>query len=375
MRARDAAGPTPSGLGMIRDITMYRIAVSPRTSWLVLAVSDRAGVTGLGECSDAGDEGLVEATLSAWWPALRSRDALAEQDAVLEGLADRVTGLPEATVLGGLDQALSDLVARREGVPLWKWLGGSDPGAVDVYANINRAPGGREPGEVASVARAAVAAGFRAVKLAPFDVPGSGPLAEVGLARVRAVRAAVGDDVDVMVDCHERLSLDDLDPILAPLADLGLFWLEDAVGIDRVEELRQLRSRTPLRLAGGEFAFAPGDIAPAVEAGVVDVLMPDVKHAGGLRRALALARVGAGTEVSLHNPCGPVATAASAHLTAACPGAIALEYAFGEVGWRADLVGGAERITDGRLAIPPGPGLGLDLDKRLPSVTAVWSTR
>ncbi|GIG55755.1 galactonate dehydratase [Longispora fulva] len=375
MRAPDGPAPTPDGMGMIGNITLYRVAVSPRTSWLVLAVSDRGGVTGLGECSDAGAVGLVAARMSAWWAMLRSRDVLAERDAVLEELALRVTGLTDATVLGGLDQALSDLAARREGVPLWKWLGGSDPGAVDVYANINRAGGGREPSDVASVARAAVAAGFRAVKLAPFDVPGAGRLADIGLARVRAVRDAVGDDVDVMVDCHERLALDELDPILDPLADLGLLWLEDAVAIDRVEELRQLRSRTPLRLAGGEFAFAPGDVAPAVEAGVVDVLMPDVKHAGGLRRALALARVGAGTAVSLHNPCGPVATAASAHLTAACPGAIALEYAFGEVGWRADLVGGAERITDGRLAIAPGPGLGLDLDKSLPSVTVVWSTR
>ncbi|MCX4749467.1 hypothetical protein OG455_28820 [Kitasatospora sp. NBC_01287] len=331
---------------------LFRCAVSGRTDWLLLRLRDQDGVTGWGECSDAGPRAAV----------LR----------VLDGDGE-VGVFTRRTVRGAVRQALADLAARRAGVPLWRWLGGAGaahaPESVPLYANLNRAPGGRAPAEVAATAVAAVRAGFTAVKLAPFDTPGGDRLAHLGLARVRAVRAAVGPDVRVLVDCHERLSLAELTPLLDPFAELGIGWLEDGVGSARPAELAELRHRTQLPLAGGEFAFDAAELA-AVD-GLLDYVLPDVKHAGGPAAVLALAAAAGAARVSLHNPAGPVATLHSAHLAALLP-TEPLEFAFGEVDWRAALLGGAERISGGRLALPAGPGLGAEPDLDHPALLPVW---
>ncbi|MCT9075401.1 mandelate racemase/muconate lactonizing enzyme family protein [Streptomyces fulvoviolaceus] len=333
---------------------LFRVAVSARTEWLVLRVEGVDGSYGYGECSDAGALDVV----------LKELDEPGADD------------FAAVTVRGGLEQARLDREARQAGVSLRRLLTGElPPESVELYANINRVPGGRTPREVARVAEAAVRDGFTAVKLAPFDTPDGDrrrTLAEIGLERVRAVRDAVGDRVDVMVDVHERLTLAELAPLLGPFEELGLYWLEDGVGIGHPAELAELRARTELRLAGGEFAFRCEDVH-AVR-GLLDVFLPDVKHAGGPRTALDLAADAGPARISFHNPSGPVATLHAAQLT---PAHLAerLEYAYGEVPWRSDVVHGAERVQGGRLTLTDAPGIGLDLDTEHPAVTRVWSGR
>ncbi|MEU7576019.1 enolase C-terminal domain-like protein [Streptomyces sp. NPDC041068] len=339
---------------------LFRVAVGARTEWLVLRVTGEDGTRGHGECSDAGSLPRVVERLASGLPV------------------DGEGGFLSRTVAGGVEQARVDAAARRDGLPLWDWLGGEHPGEIELYANINRVPGGRSPDDVAACAWAAVRDGFRAVKLAPFDVADPRaeiPLPALGLARLGAARAAVGASVALMADAHERLTLDELAPLLGPLADLGLYWLEDGVGIARPDELAELRSLTELTLAGGEFASDVGEVEKVD--GLVDVLMPDVKHAGGTLRARDLARSAPGTRISFHNPSGPVATLHAAHLTGVCGGSVEpLEYAYGEASWRSAVVRGAERIGEGRLTLPDDtPGIGLDLDTDHPAVTRVWSGR
>jgi galactonate dehydratase len=270
---------------------------------------------------------------------------------------------------------LIDYASQAAGEPLWSWLGGSAPSPVPVYANINRMPGGREPGDLAAMARQAVSASFTAVKCAPFDVAQPDrPLPAAGLSRLRAIREAVGDDIELKVDCHERLSLDEIHDVLPALEDLGIDWLEDAVAIDQVSELRALRAATTIPLAGGELMFDPAEASTAVSERLVDVLMPDVKHAGGVEQVLSIARGAPDLAISPHNPSGPVATAASAHLFAACPNATVLEYQFGETPLRAELVGGLERVAEGRLHLNGRPGLGVRLNTAHPSFRVLWST-
>lgn len=346
---------------------LFRIAVSPRTEWLVLRVGGPDGDHGYGECSDAGPAETVIRELDRFVGEFGT-DGLHSGD-----------DFAAVTVRGGIEQARLDLTARRADVPLRTLILGQDAlRSVELYANINRAPGGRTPHEVAATAEAAVLDGFTAVKLAPFDTPdadGRRTLAEIGLERVRAVREAVGADIDMMVDAHERLALDELAPLLGPFEELGLYWLEDGVGIARPGELAELRSRTRLPLAGGEFAHR-NDEVDAVR-GLLDVLLPDVKHAGGPRAALDLVHRTEGmARISFHNPSGPVATLHAAHL-APLDAAVAerLEYAYGEVAWRSDVVHGAELVRQGRLTVPDAPGIGLELDTDHPAVTRVWSGR
>jgi galactonate dehydratase len=261
-----------------------------------------------------------------------------------------------------VEQALCDLASRRAGEPLWKWLGGAARSALPLYANINRVVGPRLPEDVAAAGAAAVGSGFATVKCAPFDVPLAGYwLGEAGLARLRALRSAVGADVSIYVDCHERLAQDDVLKILPEMDGLDVAWLEDATACTDLTGLRALRSVTAVPLAGGEIASTPEEIRPAVEHRLLDVVMPDVKHAGGVLRAAQLAAAVPEAQISPHNPSGPIATAVSAHLAAALPNFSVLEYAHGEVEWRADIVGGAETVIDGHLHLTDMPGLGVEL--------------
>ncbi|MEU8824801.1 mandelate racemase/muconate lactonizing enzyme family protein [Streptomyces sp. NPDC048636] len=365
---------------MSRTLELLESRVNDRTQWHFVVLRD-ADHLAVGECSDSLHPSKLVAELALLAPRLRGRDLLAERTDIVDTLARRVGtqarpgAFITATLMGGVEQLLLDHAAQAAGQPVWKWLGGSAPDPVSVYANINRVPGGREAWEVAATALRAVAAGYSAVKCAPFDVAESGqPLPATGLGRLRAIREAVGDSVELKVDCHERLSAEEVHALLPALEDLGIGWLEDAVAIDHVEELRALRAATTIPLAGGELMFHPAEAGIAVSEHLVDVLMPDVKHAGGITQVLSIARSAPQLAISPHNPSGPVATAASAQLMAVCPNATELEYQFGETTWRSDLVGGLEHVADGRLHLDDRPGLGLTLDTRHPSLRVLWSS-
>lgn len=365
---------------MSRTLELLESHVSDRTQWHFVVLRDADGLA-LGECSDSGDPARLLAELELAARELRGRDLTADRLAIVDALARRVgeqTGanaFVSATLMGGLEQLLTDHAAQAAGEPVWKWLGGSAPAPVPLYANINRVPGGRTPADVAAAAAKAVTAGFSVVKCAPFDVAdGDRSLADTGLRRLRAIREAVGDDVEVRVDCHDRLPAEEIHRLLPALEDLRIGWLEDAVALDRTRDLRALRAATSIPLAGGELMFHAAEAGTAVSEGLIDVLMPDVKHAGGIERVLSIARGVPDLAVSPHNPSGPVATAAAAHLFSVCPNATELEYQFGETPWRSDLVGGLERMAEGRLHADDRPGLGLTLDTRHPSLRVLWST-
>ncbi|MEU6284446.1 mandelate racemase/muconate lactonizing enzyme family protein [Streptomyces sp. NPDC047028] len=363
-------------------LELFTYAVSDRTQWRVVRITTPNGRTGLGEMSDSGPlpEAVAALDMLEDFIGTAVAEPLTEPDDVRRW-ADKALGLVPPTrwgrtVVGGVEQALCDLAARGHGMPVWRWLGGRARRRVPVYANINRFVGGREPGDVARAALEAVKNGHTAIKFAPFDVPAEGrPLAEVGLARLTALREAVGEGISLMVDCHERLPLEEVGRILPALRDLNVCWLEDATDIEDVEGLSWLRrSAGDMILAGGEFAHDARQIHPAVTAGVIDVVMPDVKHAGGITRAAAMLAAVPDVRVAPHNPTGPVGTAAGAHLFLACPSAISLEVATGEVPWRPSTVRPAEWVEDAHLTVPEGPGLGISLDFSRTSARLVWST-
>ncbi|MFF4343716.1 enolase C-terminal domain-like protein [Kitasatospora sp. NPDC001540] len=354
-------------------LSLHRARVSARTTWWVAALHDADGRTGLGECSDAGP-----GARRVWARAgalLRAGAGVPE----LAGHLDEDAGpdLARHTVLGALESALADLRARRAGQPLWQALGGAEARPVHRYANINRALRTRTPQEFAEVARAAEAAGYRAVKCAPFDGLPPGDRLRKGLVRARAVRRALRPATELMVDAHLLLDVEQVLRAAPALAALDLRWLEDAVPLDDPDALAAVHAAGIAPLAGGEFATGPEQVRAALHSGHLAWLLPDVKHSGGLgpARRLAEAARAAGARVSLHNPAGPVATAAGLHLAAALgpdtgaeTGAetgTEIEFAFGEARWRGTSVVPAEPAgATAWLTPPPGPGLGLDLTAR-----------
>jgi galactonate dehydratase len=286
--------------------------------------------------------------------------------------------LPQAAALSALDQALWDIAARRRGVALSQALGGARRDTVKVYANINRRTRERSPAAFAASARAAVEAGHDAVKLAPFDEVDVGAcragrydLLGPGLDRIAAVRAAIGPSIGLMVDCHWRLDPAAADHMIGAAGELGVRWIECPLpetpeNIAAIVRLRGVANRNGMVLAGLETAIGLAGFMPFIRAGAYDVIMPDIKYVGGLAEFARLADEvrGAGIGFSPHNPSGPVSQVASLHFCAATAEDCVLETQFDETRLFGALVGNARHgTTHGRMPVPPGPGLGLELDR------------
>lgn len=356
--------------GRIVALDAARVRVSDRTEWTFIRVRTDCDRVGIGECSDSGSLAELCAALAAAEPAIRGLHVPRDRAVLQQRLRSQLAAfapLTSRTVTGALGLALWDLTGQMLEIPLWALFGGdSAPEPVRLYANINRAVIDRRPASFGVVAAAAVADGFTAVKCAPFDAHGLDPKQRrlVGVAAISEVRAAVGEDTTVLVDLHHQLTYDDLLAILPDLERYNVGWLEDAVELDRPDRVFDLARRTVIPLAGGELAATPSDVVPALMGKGLAVVLPDIKHAGGPSKVRDIAVVAAalGAEVSLHNPTGPVATAASVHLVGALPAFTVLEFAYGEASHRGELINPVERPLAGALAVPDGPGLGVSFD-------------
>ncbi|MGG5812055.1 mandelate racemase/muconate lactonizing enzyme family protein [Falsiroseomonas sp. CW058] len=363
----------------IAGIDFRGVNVTPKTNWCFLEVRTEDGLTGLGECTLANQEALLEAEAARLAARVAGEDAR-DRNRLARLLPHAPGGLVAATVLSAFECALLDLAGQRAGEPLHRVLGGALRDPVRLYANINRGANPRTPEGFAAAARRAVAGGFGAVKLAPFEplvwedgaTAGNRAALAAGIDRIAAVRDAVGPGVEVMVDAHWRFSAGGAAALLRDLAPFGLYWLECPVAEANHAGIRRLRGMANdrgMRLAGAETLSGLAAYRPLVEGGCYDVLMPDAKHAGGLeeiRRIAALAQT-AGVEIAPHNPTGPVCHAHSVHLCATLPNFLILEVQFGETELFFDMVEGeALRFGEGTAALPGAPGLGIRLRRPMP---------
>ena len=366
----------------ITGLETVRLHVNHRGDWLHVRLHTDEGLTGTGEASHGGhhparDHAVTAILRTQCAPTLVGRDP---RDVVgaTDALAYLVDGFAAATAVSACEHALWDLAGQAAGLPVCRMLGGPAPARIPLYANINRAVVARTPEAFATEARAAAAAGFSAVKCAPFDgmeqrrVQERAARARVrhGVACVAAIRAAVGADVEVMVDCHSAFDVPTAITVAGELHALGVRWFEEPVPTEDLDALLRVRPhvhRLGMELIGGELLFGVRGFAPYITGHLFDLVMPDVKHCGGIAPALAIAHLAAacGVAVAPHNPSGPVSMAASAHVAACLPGLRALEYAWGEVPWRAAAVTPAERIEGGSYILADEPGLGCALDPSL----------
>lgn len=356
----------------IAALDFLGVAVTPKTNWCFLLLRTEGGLTGLGECTLAGQEALLEAEAARLAAEVTGQDALARNH-LARLLPHAPGGLVAHTVLSAFEQALWDVAAQAAGAPLHALLGGALRARVPLYANINRGVSPRTPEGFAAAARRALDAGFDAVKLAPFDpiiwedAEGWRAGYTQGLARIAAVREAIGPEVALMVDAHWRFSPGGAAALIRDVAPLDLFWLECPVAEANHAEIRRLRGMANdrgMRLAGAETLSGLAAYRPLVEGGLYDVLMPDMKHCGGheeMRRIAALALT-AGVEIAPHNPTGPVCHAHSLHACATIPNLLPLEVQFGETERFFTLCGGASlRFEAGAADVPISPGLGVAL--------------
>ena len=358
----------------ITDIEPVVVHVNQRGDWVFLIVHTDAGITGLGEASHSGNDALLVAAVEVFREQLMGESPL-RIEAVRRRLAHLDGGRITHTALSGIEQALWDILGQRAGVPIHTLFGGAVREKIRLYANINRHVRDRTPDGFARAARQAVGEGFTAVKLAPFDeLRGhdhvrTGPRAawRPGIARVEAVRAAIGEEIDLAVDCHGRMDPAEAIIVGRALADLNLLWYEEPVPHTHVEELARVSRSVPMPTASAESVFGVEGFRPFLTDPVVDVIMPDVKHCGGLMETRNIASAARMSQVLVapHNPAGPVATVATGHVVSTMSRFLILEYAWGEVDWREGLLTPTEPVEEGHLLVSDAPGLGYRLNPEI----------
>lgn len=365
-------GGVDRGSARLVDLNVSVINADRSTNWIIVAVLDENGRTGLGETALNGYEHVVVACIEALWSTLKDQ-TVTPIDGRMLPTPGHPLGLAFAAAASALEQALWDLHGRALDQPLFTVFGGLQQSNVPLYANINRSlRTDRSPESFAAHAAKALSEGFTTVKCAPFDGIArtavedreTRVLLDTAYRRLGAVRDAIGPDADLLIDCHWRFDARGAVIVLKELEQFNPSWIEAPVSEHDLESWRHVRGHTSQRLAGGELLIGLEAFERFMAASGVDVIMPDVRYCGGVgvMRKIAAVAEARGVDLAPHNPAGPVATMISAQIMAALPRILLLEYPWGEVEWRAQLTIRPEAVNKGALHLASGPGWGIELN-------------
>jgi len=347
--------------------TIETFLVPPR--WLFVRIESADGAVGWGEGSL---EGHGEAVMGAF-EALKDRFIGHDPDRIEDiwQIAYRGGfyrgGAVLMSALSGLDQALWDLKGHRHGLPAWEMMGGRVRDRIRAYAWI----GGDRPNEIGEAAKARKEQGFSAVKMnatAELDWLGTPRQFDEVVSRVQAAQAA---GVDVGLDFHGRVHRPLAKQLAKALEPLGLLFIEEPLLSENPEGLADIARLTSTPIALGERLYSRWDYKPFFESGAVDIIQPDLSHAGGLSECRRIAAMAEAYDIAVapHCPLGPLALAACLQLAATAPNVAIQEMSLGihyNVGH--DLlayISDKEVLSpvDGYLAIPEKPGLGVTIDE------------
>jgi galactonate dehydratase len=272
------------------------------------------------------------------------------------------------SALAGFEQALWDLKGKAVGLPAWEMLGGAVRERVRAYAWI----GGDRPDDIGSAAKARREQGFSAVKmnatseLAWLDTPRH--FDEV----VRRVEAAQAEGMEVGLDFHGRVHRPMAKQLAKAVEPLGLLFIEEPLLSENYEGLVQLSHLVSTPIALGERLYSRWDFKPIFESRAVDIIQPDLSHAGGLLECRKIAAMAEAYDIAVapHCPLGPLALAACLQLAGCTPNVAIQEISLGihyNVGGHdlLNFVTDKEVLSpvDGYLPIPQGPGLGIGIDE------------
>lgn len=340
--------------------------VPPR--WLFVRIEAGNGSVGWGEASLEGHADAVDGAFEALKDRFLGEDPRRIEDIWQVGYRGGFYrgGAVLMSALSGLDQALWDLKGRHYGIPAWEMLGGRVRDKVRAYAWI----GGDRPADIAAAAKARRAQGFSAVKMnatAELEYLSTPKFDEIA-GRVGAAQDA---GLDVGLDFHGRVHRAMAKQLARALEPLGLLFIEEPLLSESPEGLIQLGNLTSIPIALGERLYSRWDFKPFLESGVVDIIQPDLSHAGGLSECRRIAAMAESYDIAVapHCPLGPLALASCLQLAASAPNVVLQEMSLGiHYNEGHDLLAfcsnpAALTPDDGYLAIPQGPGLGIEIDE------------
>jgi len=353
----------------MKIINIETFPVPPR--WLFVRVDTDEGITGWGEPVIEGRAETVRAAVGELSDYLIGTDPLRIEHhwQVLTKGGFYRGGPILSSAVAGLDQALWDIAGKFHGVPVYELLGGLVRDKVRMYSWI----GGDDPHDLVEAAHAQIEAGFTAVKM-----NASGPMAPIETpARIRklveqvsAVREAIGETRDIVLDFHGRISKSLARRVLPLLDPLALLFVEEPVLPEFSQDLSELTTCSPVPLATGERLYSRWDFRDVLPTGIA-VAQPDLSHAGGISETRRIAAMAETYDVAVapHCPLGPIALASSLQIAFSIPNFLIQEQSLGiHYNETCDLLDYLVdptpfRFVDGMANPPADAGLGIALNE------------
>src|SRR6056297_110734 len=357
----------------ICDLKLFK--VPPR--WLFLKIITDEGISGWGEPIVEGRADTVRAAVEEL-----SEYIVGENPLQIEDLWQKMYrggfyrgGPILMSAISGIDQALWDIKGKFYQTPVYELLGGKTRNKIEVYSWI----GGDRPNDVANYAKNRKNLGFKAVKMNATDeiryIDNFSKLDSV-IKRVAAVRSEVGNDFKIAIDFHGRLHKAMARVLAKKLEPYDLMFIEEPVLSENYEAIKDLRN-CAIPIALGERLFSRWDYKHIMCEGLVDIIQPDLSHAGGISETKKIATMAESFDIAVapHAPLGPINLAAALQLDACTPNAFIQEQSlnmhYNETNDLLDYVKNKEvfNYKDGFVDIPEGPGLGIEIDEE--KVTAM----
>jgi galactonate dehydratase len=343
----------------IERITTYLVE-----DWLLVTVETDTGIKGVGQSTFWGQPAATVQVIDEFRRYLIGKNPLTidyHYQYLNRSSSFRASSVFAA--LSAIDVALWDIAGKHCNMPVHGLLGGTHRSKIRMCALCMD---GDIDGMVAQV-RAAVASGHTAVKIDPFP-PEYGTwtlprLIREVVDRVGAVREAIGEDVDLVIEAHRKLGPAEAIALAAKLEPFDVGLLEDPIPPDSVDSMAEVAARTTIPIATGERLHTIYEFREVLSRGAARDLKLDAGLQGGFtqtKKIAALAEAYHAT-VSPHNAWGPVLTAIHVQLAAAIPNFLVLEYRPDE---KDDIAVEPLKVRDGYITVPETPGIGIELDEK-----------
>lgn len=352
----------------IRSYELFQ--VPPR--WLFLKIETDEGIVGWGEPVIEGKAATVKAAVVELMEGLIGKDP--------QHIEDHWNNMYRAgfyrggpilmSAIAGIDQALWDIKGKFFNAPIYQLLGGKARESMKVYSWI----GGDRPSEVGEAAKTMIEKGFQAVKMnatEELQIVDSYDKIDAAVARIAAVRSAVGDSIGIGIDFHGRVHKPMAKILAKELEAFRPMFIEEPVLPENNEALREIANHVSIPIATGERMFSRWEFKNLLKDGYVDIIQPDLSHAGGITECKKIFSMAEAFDVAVapHCPLGPIALAACLQVDATCYNAFIQEQSLGiHYNQGSDLLDylvnkDVFEYNDGYVKIPEGAGLGIEINE------------
>lgn len=340
--------------------------------WIFVQVFTDEEVTGVGEATNFPGGLIVETAVHELESVI-----LGEDPFDVEKLWQRMyrhfyyIGISGAVIsaISGIEIALWDIIGKKLGVPIYKLLGGRCRNRIKLYANNWFQGADFTPEAYAEKAQEIIDKGFTALKFDPFRADylnRSIPQNKEALAFevIEAVRETVGGDVDIAIDAHGAFNIPTAIRLGRKLEKYHILFFEEPIPPENVSALAKVARNVDIPICVGERSFTRHGFREVIEKDIASIIMPDIVRTGGISESKKIAAMGEIHHIPIapHNPNGPVASLATAHLAVSIPNFLILEFMSIDAPWRDQVITNDLSIRDGYMELPTKPGLGTELN-------------